>query len=350
VTRTLFGVLNGIDVYLYHLKNRSGMEVVLTNYGATLVSCLTRDRRGEFADIVLGFRTLEEYVESRAYFGGTIGRYANRIANARFVVDDRVYELSKNDGPHHLHGGQCGFDKCMWKTEAADDASVTLALTSPDGDQGYPGRLDVRVTYTLTDADQIRIEYEAATDKTTPVNLSHHSYFNLRGEGNGDVLGHDMVIHARSYTPVMEGLVPTGDISPVEGTPLDFQRLSPIGLRIGDADPQLRCAGGYDHNYVLEGRMGDLRAVAALTEPASGRTLEVATTEPGLQLYTGNFLDGTLAAKWGAGKRYIRHGGLCLEPQHFPDSPNQPQFPSTLLRAGERFSSQTVLKFGTAGR
>ena len=346
--RELFGVLNGTDVYLYRLRNRLGTEIALTNYGATMVSCLTRDRRGEMVDIVLGFRTLAEYVESPAYFGATVGRYANRIANARVVVDDRVYELSRNDGPHHLHGGQCGFDKSMWKTEAADNTFVTFALISPDGDQGYPGRLDVRVTYTLTDADQVGITYEAATDKSTPVNLTHHSYFNLRGEGVGDVLDHDLMIHARSYTPVREDLVPTGDIAPVEGTPLDFRRPSRIGLRIDDGDSQLRYAGGYDHNYVLEGGMGDLRAVARLSEAESGRTLEVATTEPGLQLYIGNFLDGTLMAKSDTGRRYVRHGGVCLEPQHFPDSPNQPHFPNTVLRAGQRFSSQTVLTFGTA--
>ena len=342
----LFGVLDGTDVYLYRLRNRFGTEIALTNYGATMVSCLTRDRRGELADIVLGFRTLAEYVESPTYFGATVGRYANRIANARFVVDDRAYDLSRNNGPHHLHGGQCGFDKSIWRTETADNTSVTFALMSPDGDQGYPGRLDVRVTYTLTDADQVGIGYEAVTDKSTPVNLTHHSYFNLRGEGMGDVLDHDLTIHARSYTPVREGLVPTGEISPVDGTPLDFQRQARIGLRIGDADLQ-RYARGYDHNYVLDGVAGELRVVAQLSESDSGRTLEVATTEPGLQLYTGNFLDGTLVAKSDTGRRYVRHGGVCLEPQHFPDSPNQPHFPSTLLRAGERFSSQTVLTFGT---
>jgi aldose 1-epimerase len=322
------------------------MEIAVTNYGATLVSCRTRDRRGQLADVVLGHGCAQDYAASSAYFGATVGRYANRIANARFVLDGRSYVLADNDGPNHLHGGRRGFDKAVWTTEQVDERRVTLSLISHDGDEGYPGRLAVRVTYELSDADAVTIAYDATTDKPTPINLTHHSYFNLHGEGVGDVLDHELVVHADTYTPLREGLIPTGDIEAVAGTPLDFRAPTPIGLRIDLAHPQLEYAGGYDHNYVLDGPSGQLRSVAMLADPASGRTLEVATTEPGLQVYTGNFLDGTIASK--SGGRYAHRGGVCLEPQHFPDSPNQPQFPDTIVRPGRPFSSRTVLTFGAA--
>ena len=343
--RSAFGVLaDGTTVDLYRFTNRTGMEIALTNYGATLVSCHTRDRRGHLADIVLGFGAVHRYVESSAYFGATIGRYANRIANACFVVDGRTYAVAANDPPHHLHGGRRGFDKVAWTADVIDDARIAFRLTSADGDQGYPGRLDVRVSYTLSDENALTIDYEATADKPTPVNLTHHSYFNLRGEGAGDVLDHDLVVNAQAYTPVGEGLIPTGEVAPVAGTPLDFRMRTRIGLRIDSDHAQLRYAGGYDHNYVLDGPSGQLRTAALVTEPETGRTLEVATTEPGLQLYTGNFLDGTTASK--SGGRYMRRGGLCLEPQHFPDSPNQRHFPDTILRPGKTFASRTVLRFG----
>ena len=349
MTRHPFGVLSdGTTIDLYRCTNRSGMEMAVTNFGATLVSCRTPDRHGGLADVVLGFTDVQGYVAASTYFGATIGRYANRIANARFVLDGRTYAVANNDGPHHLHGGRRGFDKAVWTAEHVDDSSVRFALSSPDGEEGYPGRLAVRVTYGLSDANEITIAYEAHTDKATPVNLTHHSYFNLRGEGIGDVLDHHVLIRARAYTPVCEGLVPTGDIAPLQGTPLEFASPTRIGLRIDTAHPQLRYAEGYDHNYVLDGAAGELRTVATVAEHESGRTLAVATTEPGLQFYTGNFLDGTIASK--SGGRYARRGGLCLEPQHFPDSPNQPQFPDTILRPGERFASRTVLAFGTADR
>jgi aldose 1-epimerase len=347
VTRHPFGIVgDSTPVELYRFENRDGMEIAVTNYGAALVSCLTRDRRGRFADVVLGHGCAQDYASSSAYFGATVGRYANRIANARFVLDGRSYVLADNDGGNHLHGGRRGFDKAVWTTEEVDDRRVTFSLSSPDGDEGYPGRLAVRVTYELSDANDVTIAYEATTDKPTPVNLTHHSYFNLHGEGAGDVLDHELVVHAEAYTPLRKGLIPTGDIEAVAGTPLDFRTPTPIGLRIDTAHPQLVYAGGYDHNYVLDGPSGQLRPVAMLGDPDSGRTLEVATTEPGLQVYTGNFLDGTIAAK--SGGRYLRRGGVCLEPQHFPDSPNQPQFPDTILRPGRPFRSRTVLTFGTA--
>lgn len=320
------------------------MEIALTNYGATLVSCRTPDRHGRVADVVLGYSSVHGYEESSTYFGATVGRYANRIANARFVLDGRACTLTANDGPHHLHGGRRGFDKAVWTVENAGDAHVTFALMSPDSDQGYPGCLAVRVTYALGDANDITVDYEATTDQPTPVNLTHHSYFNLRGEGAGDVLDHALLLNAEAYTPVREGLIPTGGIEPVAGTPFDFRRETPIGSRIDAAHPQLRLAGGYDHNYVLDGPSGQLRTAAMVIEPESGRTIEVATTEPGLQLYTGNFLTGTIVSK--AGGRYLHRGGLCLEPQHFPDSPNHPRFPDTTLRPGVVFASRTVLRFG----
>jgi aldose 1-epimerase len=347
VKRSAFGVLaDGTPVDLYRFTNRTGMEIAVTNYGATLVSCRTRDRFGRLADIVLGFGAVDGYVESSAYFGATIGRYANRIANARFVLDGRSYVVAANDPPHHLHGGRRGFDKVAWTADVIDDACVAFRLTSPDGDEAYPGRLDVRVSYALGDDNDVTIDYEATTDKPTPVNLTHHSYFNLRGEGVGDVLDHDLVVNAQAYTPVDEGLIPTGDVAPVAGTPLDFRTRTRIGSRIDTAHAQLRYAGGYDHNYVLDGASGQLRTAAVVTEPETGRTLAVATTEPGLQLYTGNFLDGTTASK--SGGRYMHRGGLCLEPQHFPDSPNQRQFPDAILRPGKTFASRTVLRFGHA--
>jgi aldose 1-epimerase len=346
VTRHPFGLLaDGTAIDLYRFTNRHGMEIALTNYGATLASCRTPDRHGRLADVVLGYGSVQGYEESSTYFGATVGRYANRIANARFVLDGRTYTLTDNDGPHHLHGGRRGFDKALWTVEDAGDAHVTFALISPDGDQGYPGRLAVRVTYVLGDANDITIDYEATADKPTPVNLSHHSYFNLRDEGVGNVLDHTLVVNARAYTPVREGLIPTGAIEGVAGTPFDFRSETAIGLRIDAAHPQLRLAGGYDHNYALDGPPGQLRTAAVVVERDSGRTLEVATTEPGLQLYTGNFLDGTIVSK--AGGRYAHRGGFCLEPQHFPDSPNQPQFPDTILRPGAAFVSRTVLRFGT---
>jgi aldose 1-epimerase len=350
VVRAPFGVLpSGDSVHLFTLTNRHGLEIRVIDYGGLVISLKTRDRTGALGDIVLGYDSLAGYLKSTPYFGALVGRYANRIAGGRFTLDGVAYTLAVNNGPNALHGGLKGFDKVMWRAEPKDDSAgvgVVLRYTSKDGEEGYPGTVNAQVTYTLTDRDEVAIEYRATTDKATPINLTQHTYFDLAGDGAGDVLGHVVEIDADRYTPVDSTLIPTGALEPVAGTPFDFRRGTPIGDRIGDAHEQLKRAGGYDHNFVLNRAGAGLQHAARVVEPKSGRTLDVATTEPGIQFYTGNFLDGTITGK--AGHVYGRRTGFCLETQHFPDSPNQRAFPSTILRPGAEYRSRTVYTFGAA--
>jgi len=329
-------------VDLYTLTNANGIEAQITTYGGIVTVLRTPDRAGKAADVVLGFDALDGYLAGHPYFGALCGRYANRIAKGVFAIDGTEYRLATNDGDNHLHGGVKGFDKAVWAAEPAHrDDAVGLALThvSPDGDEGYPGTLSVAVTYWLTDADALRIEYQAETDRATCVNLTNHSYFNLAGAGEGDILAHQLQIDADGYTPVGPDLIPTGKIAAVAGTALDFRTPRAIGERIEEVAP------GYDHNFVLRGQSGDLTRAARVYEPTSGRVMEVHTTEPGVQLYTGNFLDGAVTGKRGVA--YEQHYAFCLETQHYPDSPNQPGFPSTALRAGETYRQVTQYAFST---
>lgn len=349
VTRTSFATLpDGAPVDLFTLANAAGTRIRAITYGGIILSLEVPDRDGRPGDIVLGYDSLDGYLKRPEYFGSIIGRYANRIARGRFVLDGAEYRLTTNDGPNHLHGGVRGFDKVVWQAEpieSARGAGVVFTRTSPDGEEGYPGTVTVRVTYTLTDRNELHVEYEATTDSSTPINLTQHSYFNLAGEGSGDILGHLLTIHASRYTPVDATLIPTGEIASVEGTPLDFRTPVAIGQRIDEPHEQLRRARGYDHNYVIDREGDGLVPAARVVEPRSGRTLEVTTTEPGIQFYSGNFLDGTVVGK--SGHVYGHRAGFCLETQHFPDSPNQPAFPSTIVRPGERYRSHTIYTFGT---
>ena len=347
--RAPFGVTpDGTRVELFTLGNAGGIHLSVMSYGGAIVSLRVPDRAGRLDDIVLGFETLDAYLTHTHYFGAIVGRYANRIGRGRFELDGTRYQLPVNDEPHHLHGGTRGFDRVVWACEPLpDDRGSGLAFrhTSPDGDQGYPGSLDVEVRYQLTDTDELVVDYQAMTDAPTPVNLTQHSYFNLAGAGSGDILGHQLTLEAEAFTPVDCTLIPTGRIVPVAGTPFDFRTPAAIGARIGVPDPQLQYARGYDHNFVLRREGPGHRLAARVVEPSTGRTLEVSTTEPGLQFYSGNHLDGA-----GRGGRvYGRHSGFCLETQHFPDSPNQPGFPSTILRPGARYQSRTVFAFGVDG-
>ena len=332
---------------VFTLANRRGMRATITNYGGIVMSLHVPDREGRLEDVVLGFDALEGYFAPHPFFGALIGRHANRIAKGRFRLDERDYVLATNDGPNHLHGGSRGFDKVVWGAEllAWDEGpALRLKHRSEDGDEGYPGTLTATVTYTITENDELRIDYLATTDRPTVVNLTQHSYFNLAG--HGDILSHELFIDADRYAPVDAGLIPTGELRAVLGTPFDFREPRPIGDRVHDADPQLRFGSGYDHHFVLVPRDRGLRIAARVYEPRSGRIMEVLTTEPGLQLYAGNGLDGSLIGK--KGTPIERYAGLCLETQHFPDSPNQPSFPSARLNPDEEYSSQTVYRFSTA--
>lgn len=340
ISKELFGTLDdGRDVHLFTISNSNGAEVKITNYGGIITSLKVPDKEGNAENVVLGFDRLEDYLGGHPYFGALIGRYGNRIADARFQLDGTEYQLAANDGDNHLHGGETGFDKVLWDAGIQDDRALRLTYLSADGEEGYPGNLQVAVTYTLTDENELRIEYEAKTDQATPVNLTAHSYFNLTGDPASDILGHQLNLHATHYTPVDEGLIPTGEIRSVSGTPFDFTGSGEIGARIGQVE------GGYDHNFVLnnEEERGEPALAAEVYEPESGRKLSVYTTEPGIQFYSGNFLDGSLAAP--DGTPYERHAGLCLEPQHFPNSPNEPEFPSTILRPGDTYHSLIVYSF-----
>lgn len=343
---------NGATVQIYTLKNASGVEARITNYGATLVSLKTPDRKGSLGDIVLGFDSVDGYTQNPPppYFGATIGRYGNRIGGAKFALDGKTYTLDKNDGANSLHGGAHGFDKVVWTAKpSSSDAgqSLTLSYLSKDGEGGYPGNLSVTVTYTLTPSNELRIHYTATTDQDTVVNLTNHSYFNLSGPGSGDILDHIVTINADRFTPVDAGLIPTGELRDVAGTPFDFRQPHAVGERINSDDQQIKLGRGYDHNWILNRSGSGVQFAARVADPKSGRVLEVLTDQPGLQFYTGNFLDGTFKGK--GGLPYQHRGALCLETQHYPDSPNHPDFPSTELKPGQTFDSTTVFRF-SAGK
>jgi aldose 1-epimerase len=339
-----FGSVDGRAITLFTLTNSHGMEVRAMNYGGIIISIRVPDRNGQVADVVLGHETLEGYRPNPPYFGAIVGRYANRIANGTFKLDGQTYSLPKNDGPNTLHGGSIGFDKVVWDAEPLKGRNgVAFDYLSQNGQDGFPGNLRVKVTYTLTNANALEIDYEATTDKATPINLSNHSYFNLKGEGDGDILDHEIMINADRFTPVDKNLIPTGELRPVKGTPFDFTQPTKIGARIDDNYDQLLLGHGYDHNFVINRNGGGMVLAARVYEPTTGRTLEVSTTQPGVQFYTGNFLDGTITGK--QGHVYKRRYGFCLETQHFPDSPNHPSFPNTILRPGETFHQKTVFKF-----
>jgi aldose 1-epimerase len=346
VSQSRFGALpDGTPIEIFTLTNATGIEVRAMSYGATLVSIRTPDRAGQFADIALGFDRLDDYVTRSRFFGALVGRYGNRIGNARFAIDGQTFRLAANNGPNHLHGGLKGFDKVVWSGkpfEREGAIGVTFTYTSRDGEEGYPGTLQTTVVYTLTAANELIVDYTATTDQPTIVNLTQHSYFNLAGEGRGDVLNHELMLNADRFTPVDAGQIPTGELTPVAGTPFDFRSPARIGARIDAEHPQLKIGSGYDHNFVLNGGSG-LRLAARVVDPVSGRTLQVDTTEPGVQLYTGNKLTGATGK---AGHVYGPRSGFCLETQHFPDSPNKPNFPSTIVRPGETFRSKTVFTFG----
>jgi aldose 1-epimerase len=342
-----FGRIGDTNVQIYTLTNAHGIEARIMTYGATLVSLQTPDRAGHLKNIILGFDTLDSYVAGVPYFGGTVGRYANRIAGGRFVLDNKSYQLPKNNGPNSLHGGDRGFDKRVWNAqpiETPSGPSLRLTYISAAGEEGYPGELTAQVTYRLDNDDKLAIEYTATTTAATPVNLANHAYFNLTGDPERKILDHQLKINADRITPVDATLIPTGELRQVAGTPFDFRQSQSIGSRINDKDEQLRLGGGYDHNWVLNTGSGSLTLAAVLADPESGRSIEFRTTQPGLQFYSGNFLDGKPA---GMGTVFKYRTGLCLETQHFPDSPNQQHFPSTILRPGQTYSQKTVLTFRT---
>jgi aldose 1-epimerase len=345
-----FGRLaDGTAIDLYTLTNAKGGEVAIMTLGGVVVSLKVPDRAGKLGDVVTGFSALDDYVKGCPYFGAIVGRYGNRIAKGKFTLNGTTYSLATNNGPNHLHGGLRGFDKVVWQakpTKGAAGAALELTYVSKDGEEGYPGTLGVTVTYTWTDASELRIDYAATTDKDTIVNLTHHSYFNLDGDGAGDILGHDLQINASRFTPVDEGLIPTGVLQPVAGTPFDFTKPHKIGERIDANDEQIRRGLGYDHNFVVDGAAGTLRTAARVFSAKTGRLLEVLSSEPGVQFYSGNFLDGTLHGKTGAA--YNKRAAFCFEPQHYPDSPNQPAFPSTVLKPGEKYQTTTIYRFSVA--
>ena len=349
VSQATYGRMpDGVQVDGYTLRNSKGTTMQVITYGAIITSLRTVDAQGEFADIVLGFDSLDGYLHDPPYFGAVVGRYANRIAKGRFTLDGHEYQLPVNNGPNSLHGGTRGFDKVVWQaTSFENDSSsgVALSYISSDGEMGYPGRLDVRVTYTLTDDNEVVVDYFATTDKATPINLSQHSYFNLAGDAKRDILGHQLRLAASRYTPVDSTLIPTGELASVEGTPFDFRTLTPIGARIGESNQQLTFGIGYDHNFVLDRETSGLSHAAQVVEPESGRVLDIFTDQPGIQFYSGNFLDGTITGK--GGRVYQHRYGFCLETQHFPDSPNHAEFPTTILRPGEEYKSRTVFRFGS---
>jgi aldose 1-epimerase len=330
---------DGKSVDLYTLTNANGLKAEIITYGGIVTSLQVPDRNGKLADIVLGCDDVNDYAKKSPYFGALIGRYGNRIAKGRFTLDGVEYKLATNDGPNHLHGGKKGFDKVVWKAkpmQTKEGPALELTYLSRDGEEGYPGNLSCTVVYTLTNKNELKISYKATTDKATIVNLTHHSYFNLAGFSSGDILGHTLQIFADRFTPVDKTLIPTGEIKPVKGTPMDFTKPMAIGSRIKDVE------GGYDHNYVLNSSDGSLALAASVYEPKTGRVMEIYTTEPGIQFYSGNFLDGSLKGK---GAVYNKHAGFCLEAQHFPDSPNEPDFPSVVLRPGQKYTQLTVHKF-----
>ncbi len=349
VKKSDFGKMpDGQAVDLYTLTNKNGVQVAITNYGGIIVSILAPDRNGKMADVVLGFDNLKGYLGTQPFFGALVGRYANRIAHAKFTLDGHEYKLAQNDGPNTLHGGLKGFDKKVWTARElkGNEPAIELTYLSKDGEEGYPGNLSVKVVYTLSNDNGVKIDYTATTDKDTVLNLTNHSYFNLAGEGTGDILKQQMMINADKFTPVDATLIPTGELRSVQGTPFDFRKSTAIGARIEDKDEQLKLGHGYDHNFVLNRKGPGLSLAARATDPASGRVLEVLTTQPGVQLYTGNFLDGKIHGK--GGKVYGHRAAFCLETQHFPDTPNHPKFPTAELKPGQTYHQVTVFKFSTA--
>lgn len=344
ITQAPFGTLpDGRQVQQYTLKNKNGMVVRIIDFGGIVTEIHVPDRDGNFADVALGFETVEPYLEDSPYFGALIGRYGNRIGKGRFTLDGKTYQLPTNNGENHLHGGAPGFDKVLWRATIQDDG-LALRYRAADGEQGYPGNLDATVVYSLTDDNEIVMRFSATCDQPTPVNLTQHSYFNLAGAGQGDILAHEMTIDADKFVPVDAGAIPLGPLAPVTGTPFDFRKPRPIGERIGQPDKQLRHGTGYDHCWVLNkpdaGK--ELTRAVHVCEPTTGRVLELFTQEPGVQFYSGNFLDGSLTGK---GHAYAFRGGFCIEPQHFPDSPNQPEYPNTILRPGEVYRTESRYKF-----
>jgi len=328
----------------YLLRSRAGIEAVISNYGGTVMSLRVPNARGVLGDVVLGYERARDYAKASPYFGSLVGRYGNRIAKAQFALDGTTYQLAANDGANSLHGGIKGFDKVVWNARPVQSdlgPALELRYLSRDGEEGFPGNLDVTARYTLTADRALRLDFSATTDKKTVVNLTHHSYFNLAGLG--DILGHEVLLNAKHFTPVDASLIPTGELRPVSGTPFDFTSPVAIGARIEADDPQLRLAGGYDHNWIVDKAPGELGWVARAHEPTSGRTMEVLSTEPGAQFYAGNFLDGSITGK--RGWRYTKRSGFCIEPQHFPDSPNRPSFPSVVLGPGETYKNTIIYRF-----
>lgn len=347
IEKSKFGKLDdGSAIDKYVMTNKNGMEVSVISYGGRIVSLKVPDKNGKLENVTLGFDNIEDYVSENPFFGALVGRYGNRIAKGKFSIDDTEYTLVTNNGENHLHGGTVGFDKIVWAVqpiEGADESKLELRYLSKDGEEGYPGNLEVTVLYTLNNKNELKVDYTAITDKPTVVNLTQHSYFNLSGDFSKDILNHEVTLHADSFIPVDDGLIPTGEIKGVEGTPFDFTQAKAIGRDIDMENQQLKRGGGYDHCWVLNGEKGKLRQVASAYDPASGRLMEVLTTEPAIQFYTGNFLDGSLQNPKGGS--YGHRSGFCLETQHYPDSPNQPQFPSTRLNPGETYNTTTVFKF-----
>jgi aldose 1-epimerase len=355
ISMSTFGLIADRLADFYTMRNANGIEVRATNYGGVILSLRVPDKNGKFDDVVLGFNDPADYQENAPHFGGIIGRYANRIADGKFKLDGASYTLAKNNGPNSLHGGIKGFDKAFWQAEPFDNprgVGIVLTYTSKGGEEGFPGNLNAKVTYTLTADNELIFDYEATTDKATPINLTQHTYFNLSGEGNGDVLAHELMLNADRFTPINKTMIPTGELRAVKGTPLDFTKATIIGTRINDSYEQLLLANGYDHNFVInesdDGSKDDaLKLAARVHEPSSGRVLEVYTTQPAVQFYSGNSLDGIRGKR---GHVYKQHDGFALETEHFPDSPNHPDFPSTILRPGQTFHSRTIYKFSVANK
>ena len=346
ITKAPFGTADGKSVEIYTLANSKGSEARIMTYGGTLVSLKVPDKNGKFSDVVLGYDSLADYQKATAYFGALIGRYGNRIGKGKFSIGGKEYKLAINNGVNHLHGGLKGFDKVIWTASPsveADGAHLELNYLSRDGEEGYPGNLNVKVEYVLTENNELKIEYSATTDKPTVVNLTHHSYFNLAGAGQGTILDHQLTLNADRFTPTDSGSIPTGELRSVKGTPFDFTKATAIGSRIEQNGEQLKFGNGYDHNFVLNKNGEVLSLAATVYESTSGRVLELFTTEPAVQFYTGNFLDGLIKGK--SGQNYPRRSGFCLEAQHFPDSPNRPKFPSTVLRPGKTYTQTTIYKF-----
>ena len=338
--KVYYGSIGNDSVFQYTLKNQKGTEVKILNYGGTITNILVADKNNQLGDVALGYESLAGYTQTgNPYFGCLVGRYANRIANGKFILDGKTYTLATNNNGNHLHGGLKGFDKVIWNVDAASETSLNLSYSSKDGEEGYPGNMEVKVVYSLSPENELKIDYTATTDKPTPVNLTNHTYFNLSGGKDSTIVDHELMLNANQYTAVNDKLIPTGASPSVKNSPMDFTKAKRIGDDLG------KVKGGYDHNWVLNKKGNDLSLIGTLYHPASGRLMEVFTTQPGVQFYTGNFLDGTLMGK--GGKKYVQHSGLCLETQHFPDSPNQPSFPNSILKPGETYHEVTMYKFST---